>query len=65
MIGVELETLEAKLSEGGGDDRTVDLYNRLAGGQRRLLESLGLERKARPVESVTEYLQRKTDEKPT
>ena len=38
---VELERLEAKMSEG---DDTVDLdvYNRLAGNLRRMLESIGL-----------------------
>jgi hypothetical protein len=45
---VELERLEARMSEG---DDTVDLdvYNRLAGNLRRMFESIGLERRARPV----------------
>jgi hypothetical protein len=45
---VELERLEARMSEG---DDTVDLdvFNRLAGNLRRMFESIGLERRARPV----------------
>jgi hypothetical protein len=45
---VELERLEARMSEG---DDTVDLdvYNRCAGNLRRMLESIGLHRVAREV----------------
>jgi hypothetical protein len=46
---VELERLEARMSEG---DNTVDLdmFNRLAGNLRRMLESIGLRRVARSVD---------------
>jgi hypothetical protein len=46
-LEVNLEQLEAKMSEGQGVD--LDVYNRLAGNLRRILETLGLERKARDV----------------
>jgi hypothetical protein len=45
---VELERLEARMSEGD-DSVDLDVYNRLAGNLRRMLESIGLERRARPV----------------
>ena len=47
-IEVQLEQMEACMSEG---DLKVDLdlYNRLAGNLRRMLETIGLERKARDV----------------
>jgi len=52
---VELERIEAKMSEG---DDTVDLdvYNRLAGNLRRMLESIGIERRARPVNDGSNVL---------
>jgi hypothetical protein len=48
-LEVQLEQMEAKMSEG---DITVDmdLYGRLAGHLRRILETLGIERRAKPVE---------------
>jgi hypothetical protein len=42
-----LSKLEAKMSEGQGVD--LDVYNRLAGNLRRILETLGLERKVKDV----------------
>ncbi len=47
---VELERLEAKMSEGD-DTVDLDLYNRLAGNLRRMLESIGLKRVARSVDA--------------
>jgi hypothetical protein len=44
-LEVNLEQLEANMSEGQGVD--LDVYNRLAGNLRRLFETLGLERNAR------------------
>lgn len=44
---VTLEQLEARLSEGAEVD--LDLYNRLAGNLRRMLESIGLERRAKDL----------------
>jgi hypothetical protein len=46
-LEVNLEQLEANMSEGQGVD--LDVYNRLAGNLRRLFETLGLERKAKDV----------------
>ena len=46
-LETELEMLEGQLSLGKVAD--LDLYNRLSGNLRRILESLGLERVARPV----------------
>lgn len=59
---VMLEQMEARMSEG---DLTVDLdlYNRLAGNLRRMLESIGLERVSRDVtpslQDYQNYLQTK------
>jgi hypothetical protein len=46
---VELERLEARMSEGD-DSVDLDVYNRLAGNLRRMLESIGLRRVARPTD---------------
>jgi hypothetical protein len=49
-LTVELERLEAKFAlagEASADD--LDLYQRTAGGLRRLLEAIGLERRAKNV----------------
>jgi hypothetical protein len=48
-LEVQLEQMEAKMSEG---DAMVDmdLYGRLAGHLRRILETLGIERRAKPLE---------------
>jgi hypothetical protein len=53
-LETELEMLEAQLSLGKVAD--LDLYNRLSGNLRRILESLGLERKARPVNDGSQDL---------
>jgi hypothetical protein len=45
---VQLEQMEAKMSEGDVDI-DMDQYGRLAGHLRRILESLGMKRVARPV----------------
>jgi hypothetical protein len=50
VLTTELERLEAKFAEAGEalpDD--LDLYQRTAGGLRRLLEAVGLERRLRDV----------------
>jgi hypothetical protein len=46
-LETELEMLEGQLSLGKVAD--LDLYNRLSGNLRRILESIGIERVARPV----------------
>ena len=44
---VELERLEGQLSLGQEID--LDAYSRISGNLRRVLESIGLERRARPI----------------
>jgi hypothetical protein len=46
-LEIELERQEATLSAGGEID--LDAFNRASGGLRRILETLGIERKARDV----------------
>jgi hypothetical protein len=65
-LKVELEALEAKFATGKSDKGDVDLYIRGAGGLRRLLQSLGLERRAKNVgPTVEEYLASKRREAST
>jgi hypothetical protein len=57
VLTVELERLELKFAQAGEasvDD--LDLYQRTAGNLRRLLEAIGLQRRAKPVPSLQEYL---------
>ena len=37
-------------------DEALDLYGRVAGNMRRLLEAVGLQRRARPIETLQQYL---------
>lgn len=54
-ISVELENLDGRLSKGEFVD--LDAYARVTGHLRRVLETLGIERKARDVTpSLSEYL---------
>ncbi|ACK52001.1 conserved hypothetical protein [Methylocella silvestris BL2] len=46
-LEVELERIEGQLSLGNAAD--LDAYNRHAGGLRRILESLGIERRKRDI----------------
>jgi hypothetical protein len=55
-ITVELERLEAKFATGEGSGSDLDLYQRASGNLRRLLESVGLQRRAKPVQTLAEYL---------
>jgi hypothetical protein len=49
-LSVELESLEAKFAEAGqASDRDLDLYGRTSGNLRRILETLGIHRRARTV----------------
>jgi hypothetical protein len=66
-LEVQLEQMEAKMSEG---DVTVDmdLYGRLAGHLRRILETLGIERRAKPVEqplTLQRYLELRAEAEQT
>jgi hypothetical protein len=48
VLIVELERLEKQFAlNGEADPLTLDLYGRVAGNMRRLLESVGLERRAK------------------
>jgi hypothetical protein len=61
-LEIELEKMRGLLSEGQKVD--LDLYGRIAGQRRRILESIGLERKARDVPSLAEYLAGKAAQQP-
>jgi hypothetical protein len=61
-ITTELERLEAKFASGESTPTDLDLYQRSAGNLRRLLESVGLQRRAKPVQSLAEYLASRTIE---
>jgi hypothetical protein len=65
-LETELEMLEGQLSLGKVAD--LDLYNRLSGNLRRILESLGLERVARPIndgsQALAEYFSRAAPKEP-
>jgi hypothetical protein len=60
VLTVELERLEAKFAVAGeATPEDIDLYARVASNMRRLLESVGIKRRARDVEDLGQYLQRK------
>lgn len=48
-LEVELEQLESKFARGDASPKLLDLFGRLSGQQRRLLESLGLRRRAKDI----------------
>jgi hypothetical protein len=50
VMTVELERLEAKFAvEGEANERDIDLYIRGSGSLRRLLEAIGLQRRAKDI----------------
>ena len=53
-LEIELERQEAALSAGGRID--LDAFNRASGGLRRILESLGIERRPRDVTPTSDVL---------
>ena len=56
-LTTELERLEAKFASGEGTPTDLDLYQRCSGNLRRLLESVGLQRRSRDVTpSLTQYI---------
>jgi len=66
VMTVELERLEAQFALAGeADPMTLDLYARTSGNLRRLLEAVGLQRRARDVSppSVAEYLAHKAKQR--
>lgn len=63
VMTTELEQLEAKFANAGAasaDD--LDLYQRTASALRRLLESVGLERRAKTIPPTLDYLRSKQQE---
>jgi hypothetical protein len=57
VMTVELERLESIFAVAGeAKPEQLDLYQRTAANLRRLLESVGLQRRAKPVQSLAEYL---------
>ena len=57
VLTVELERLEARFAVEDASKEDLDLYSRVAGNHRRLLETLGLKRVPRDVTpTVPEYL---------
>ena len=50
LLTLELEVLESKFEqEGGASIKQLECYQRVAGSLRRLLESVGLQRRAKDV----------------
>jgi hypothetical protein len=65
VLTVELERLEAQFAVAGeADAEALDLYGRTSGNLRRLLEAVGLQRRARDVTlpSLREYLAKPQEE---
>lgn len=64
VLTVELERLEVKFALAGqADPADLDLYQRTAGNLRRLLEAVGLQRRARDVTpTLHDYLARAAEE---
>lgn len=62
-LTVELERMEAEFAEdGGASGNALDLYQRTAGNLRRLLESLGLQRRTKDVTpTIDSYLRARAD----
>jgi len=59
-LTVELERMESAFAEAGEAlPEQLDLYQRTAGNLRRLLETVGIARRAKPVETLQEYLKSK------
>lgn len=57
-LTVELERMETAFATAGeADDRSLDLYQKTAGSLRRLLESLGLQRRQRPVDGLPSLME--------
>ena len=54
-LTVELERLEAKFAQAGeASDGDLDLYSRVGGNLRRLLETVGLQRRAKTVPTLAD-----------
>jgi hypothetical protein len=63
VLIVELERLETRFALAGeADPQTLDLYGRTANSLRRLLESVGLQRRARDVTPTLRDILREDEE---
>lgn|SRR5262245_2758143 len=63
-LTVELERMESVFAEAGeASPEQLDLYQRVSNSMRRMLETVGLERRAKPVETLQEYLRKKDEAK--
>ena len=63
-LTVELERMESNFAEAGeASPEHLDLYQRVSNSMRRMLETVGLQRRAKPVESLQEYLRKKDEAK--
>jgi hypothetical protein len=56
VITTELEMMEARFAAAGHADRELDLYQRTVGNLRRVLEAIGLQRRAKPVPDLDTFL---------
>jgi hypothetical protein len=57
VMTVELERMEAKFAAAGeASPEALDIYARIAANLRRMLEAVGLQRRAREVQSLDSYL---------
>lgn len=56
VITTELERIEVRFATDKATAEDLDLYQRACGNLRRLLEAVGLQRRARPVQTLAEYL---------
>jgi len=63
VLETELERLELAFALAGeAEPAQIDLYQRTANSLRRLLESVGLQRRPREVESLSDPLHYRVDE---
>jgi hypothetical protein len=60
VLEVELEYLEAQFAQAGSaEPEMLDLYARVAANHRRLLEAVGLQRRAKSINDMNSYLAKK------
>jgi hypothetical protein len=64
VITIELERLEARFSQGEPTGADLDLYQRASGNLRRLLESVGLQRRAKDMSYTIDDLARELNAQP-
>jgi len=64
-LTVELERMESRFAlDGEASPEALDLYSRTAGNLRRLLEAVGLQRRANEVMTLDAYLANKAHQRP-